>query len=55
MGQFQVGQRVTATLWGVVKIGTVISIGPRSPLVWVRWDGVRRQQWMHPESLAVAA
>jgi hypothetical protein len=47
------GTRVTATVYGVKRHGTVIE--QRSAgVVWVRWDGSPRQTWMHRDSLTAS-
>lgn len=58
---FTVGQRVTATRFGVPQIGTVTRTaqGVRTRLtdgaiVWVRWDDADRETWMHGVSLTPA-
>jgi hypothetical protein len=55
---FNIGQRVAATRYGVLQHGTVTRMaqGVRTRLtdgviVWVRWDGHRRETWMHGTSL----
>lgn len=51
MAQFQPGQRVTATIWGEKRKGTVLEQG--TIIVWVQWDGQASRRWAHPESLTL--
>lgn len=47
-----VGQRVTASPYGVPATGTIVSIGPRSrDIIFVRFDGAKRPQFMFRQSL----
>lgn len=52
----QVGDRVTAILWGESRTGTVVEFGPWGGTPWVQWDRtpgapVRAPQWTFRESL----
>ncbi len=46
---FKPGERVTATIWGVKRVGTVDR--HKTALVWVLWDDANVLAWLHPESL----
>lgn len=52
---FKRGDRVTATLWGEIKTGTVERHGDRygSAVVWVRWEPYKNMTWVFPESLTL--
>ena len=49
--RYQPGQRVTATLWGEKREGTVEQQRSEG-IVWVKWDGKPCPTWQHAESLA---
>lgn len=58
--RFGVGERVTATLYGEPRVGTVVpnpisATGGSSSLVWVQWDGRTTRSWYHAESLSPAS
>ena len=57
MPTFSVGQRVTATRYGVTGTGTVTAVGvySRGGVVWVRWDASGLTTAMHRASLTPAA
>lgn len=44
------GQRVTATLWGQKRTGTVTEQRSKG-IVWVLWDGSNRPSWCHAQTL----
>lgn len=51
------GTRVRAIMFGVERTGTVFlhwaTARPRPSIIWVKWDGAERLQWVHRESLTV--
>lgn len=55
MPVFHPGDRVTATIWGEVRTGTVAAPEDSRPggIVWVHWHGHRgRPMWVHHETLS---
>lgn len=46
------GVRVTATIWGERKSGTVVSQNVPG-IVWVLWDGASKWAWVHAASLTI--
>lgn len=46
-----VGDRVTATVYGAKKHGEVVSLGRSGTIAFVKWDDTGRTQWMHTVSL----
>ena len=55
MRKFKAGDRVSATLWGEGKRGTVLEMSgsETGAIAWVVWDGHPYQSWVFPESLTL--
>ena len=52
--ELEPGTRVTATLYGVNHVGTVVRHAVPG-VVWVRWDGAPRDAWAHRMSVSELA
>lgn len=53
MTKIKPGDRVSATLYGETKTGTVTRVGRSGSIVFVRWDGAKGERWTHVSSLSI--